>query len=98
MKNVYGEVMLFFNVAPDQVAKPREFNLNVFQMKINWNSVEIKNKPTTCVLDTGVTSIPEFAVTSEVFTVQCTDVWSKVCYNVRYPASITYLHHKYLIG
>ncbi len=32
-----------------------------------------------------------------MFTVQCADVWNKVCYNLRYPTSITYLCHKYLI-
>ncbi len=32
-----------------------------------------------------------------MFTVLCTDVWNKVCKNVRYPASITYLCHKYFI-
>ncbi len=34
-------------------------------------------------------------VINGVFTVQCTDVWNKVCKNVRYPASKTFLCHKY---
>ncbi len=34
---------------------------------------------------------------SEMFTLQCTDVWNKVCSNVRCPAIITNLCFKYLI-
>ncbi len=32
-----------------------------------------------------------------VSTVQCTDVWNKICYSVRYPAPVTYLGHSILL-
>ncbi len=36
-------------------------------------------------------------IEKKVFNLQYTEVWNEVCSDVRYPASITYLCHKYLI-
>ncbi len=39
-----------------------------------------------------------YLIISELFTVHSTDVCNKVSWNLRYPAFITYLCHKYLIA